>query len=117
MASNAPAFFFKPAPASRARWDNTQDTPLPPEMMVGENPPEGAILDYYLAAPASGTVTLTITRRGRRVDPRVLERRAAAGHDDGQRARVLAGAAAGAADDRRACTASRGISAIPIRRR
>ncbi len=42
-----------PTPASRARWDNTQDTPLPPEMMVGENPPEGAILDYYLAAPAS----------------------------------------------------------------
>ena len=48
MASNAPAFLFKPAPASRARWDNTQDTPLPPEMKVGENPPEGAILDYYL---------------------------------------------------------------------
>ena len=41
MASSAPAFLFKPAPASRARWDNTQDTPLPPEMKVGENPLEG----------------------------------------------------------------------------
>ena len=60
LASNAPAFLFRPSRASRARWDNTQDTPLPPEMVVGENPPEGAILDYYLAAPASGTVTLTI---------------------------------------------------------
>jgi hypothetical protein len=60
LASSAPAFLFRPTPASRARWDNTQDTPLPPEMVVGENPPEGAILDYYLAAPASGTVTLTI---------------------------------------------------------
>ena len=60
MAANAPAFFFAPAPASRARWDNTQDTPLPPEMKAGDNPPEGAILDYYLAAPASGTMTLTI---------------------------------------------------------
>jgi len=60
LASNDPAFLFRPAPASRARWDNTQDTPLPPEMVVGENPPEGAILDYYLAAPASGPVTLTI---------------------------------------------------------
>jgi photosystem II stability/assembly factor-like uncharacterized protein len=60
LASNAPAFLFRPAPASRARWDNTQDTPLPPEMVVGENPPEGAILDYYLGAPTSGTVTLTI---------------------------------------------------------
>jgi photosystem II stability/assembly factor-like uncharacterized protein len=60
LASKAPAFLFRPAPASRARWDNTQDTPLPPEMVVGENPPEGAILDYYLSAQTSGTVTLTI---------------------------------------------------------
>jgi hypothetical protein len=60
IASNAPAHLFKPAPASRARWDNTQDTPLPPEMKVGENPPEGAIIDYYLSAAAPGGVTLTI---------------------------------------------------------
>jgi photosystem II stability/assembly factor-like uncharacterized protein len=59
-ASDAPAFLFKPAPASRARWDNTQDTPLPPEMKVGDNPPEGAIIDYYLPAAASGAVTLAI---------------------------------------------------------
>jgi hypothetical protein len=60
-ASTAPAFFFKPSPASRMRWDNTQDTPVPPEMVVGENPLEGAILDYYLASPASGAITLAIT--------------------------------------------------------
>ncbi len=59
--SRAAAFLFRPAPASRARWDNTQDTPLPPEMKVGDNPPEGAILDYYLPTPAQGAVTLTIT--------------------------------------------------------
>jgi photosystem II stability/assembly factor-like uncharacterized protein len=64
MASKDPAFFFTPAPASRARWDNTEDTPLPPEMKVGDNPPEGAILDYYLAAPASGPVRLTISTTG-----------------------------------------------------
>jgi photosystem II stability/assembly factor-like uncharacterized protein len=63
-ASTAPAFLFRPAPASRARWDNTQDTPLPPEMKVGDNPPEGAILDYYLAAPATGPITLTISTTG-----------------------------------------------------
>jgi photosystem II stability/assembly factor-like uncharacterized protein len=61
VASTAPAFLFRPSPASRVRWDNTQDTPLPPEMKVGDNPPEGAILDYYLAAPASGGVTLAIS--------------------------------------------------------
>jgi photosystem II stability/assembly factor-like uncharacterized protein len=60
MASSAPAFFFKPAPVTRIRWDNTQDTPLPPEMKVGDNPLEGAVLDYYLASPATGDVTLTI---------------------------------------------------------
>jgi hypothetical protein len=59
-ASTAPAALFRPSPASRARWDNTQDTPLPPEMKVGDNPPEGATIDYYLASPASGKVTLTI---------------------------------------------------------
>jgi hypothetical protein len=59
--STAPAFLFRPSPASRARWDNTQDTPLPPEMKVGDNPPEGAILYYYLSAPASGDVTLAIS--------------------------------------------------------
>src|SRR5204862_2840667 len=67
MASTTPAFFFKPATVSRARWDNTQDTPMPPEMKVGDNPPEGAILDYYLRAPASGSVTLTISDRAGRI--------------------------------------------------
>ena len=60
LASTTP-YFFKPEPASRIRWDNTQDTPLPPEMVVGENPLEGAILDYYLPSAATGPITLTIT--------------------------------------------------------
>ena len=104
-------------PASRARWDNTQDTPLPPEMVVGENPPEGAILDYYLPRRRRGPVTLTITDSAGARDPRILERRAAAGHDDGERAGVLADAADRAAGAPPACTASRGTCAIPIRRR
>jgi photosystem II stability/assembly factor-like uncharacterized protein len=57
----SPVFVFKPEPASRIRWDNTQDTPVPPEMVVGENPLEGAVLDYYLAAPASGPISLSIS--------------------------------------------------------
>jgi len=60
-AATGSAFLFRPDTVVRARWDNTQDTPLPPEMVVGENPPEGAVLDYYLPAAATGTVTLTIT--------------------------------------------------------
>jgi hypothetical protein len=61
LASSAPVYLFKPEPASRARWDNTQDTPVPPEMVAGENPLEGAVIDYYLREPASGTVTLSIS--------------------------------------------------------
>ena len=61
LSSTAPAFLFKPEPASRARWDNTQDTPVPPEMVVGENPLEGAVIDYYLPVAATGAVTLAIS--------------------------------------------------------
>src|SRR5205085_2698644 len=62
-ADTAPVHFFAPSPASRMRWDNTQDTPLPPEMKIGDNPLEGAVFDYYLAQPATGPVTLTISDR------------------------------------------------------
>ena len=60
-AATGGVYFFRPEPASRARWDNTQDTPLPPETTTGQNPPEGAILDYYLRTPAHGALTLTIS--------------------------------------------------------
>ena len=60
LASTASAFLFRPSPASRMRWDNTQDTPMPPEMVVGENPLEGAVIDYYLPAAANGVVKLAI---------------------------------------------------------
>ncbi len=51
---------FRPAVALRIRWNQNTDTPLPPEEPAGKNPPDGAMLDYYLAAPASGQVTLRI---------------------------------------------------------
>ena len=52
--SNASALFvFEPAAATRVRWDNNHDTPLPPEVLTGENPPNGAIVDYYLKSRAS----------------------------------------------------------------
>jgi len=66
-ASKAPVFFFTPEPASRARWDNTQDTPLPPEMVVGDNPLEGAVFDYFAHVPArirSAAATLIIIVMG-----------------------------------------------------
>jgi photosystem II stability/assembly factor-like uncharacterized protein len=54
------AFLFKPQVAYRVRWNLNTDTPLPPDEPAGENPPDGAIINYYLRAPASGPVTLEI---------------------------------------------------------
>ncbi len=44
----APAYLFAPPPATRVRWNMFSDTPLPPEEPAGQNPPDGAILDYCL---------------------------------------------------------------------
>ncbi|HYL97125.1 MAG TPA: glycoside hydrolase, partial [Terriglobales bacterium] len=51
---------FQPAPAYRVRRSTYTDTPLPPDEPAGQNPPNGAIIDYFLAQPASGAVTLEI---------------------------------------------------------
>ncbi len=49
--TNASAYLFKPATAVRVRWDMNNDTPLPPETAAAPNPPDGAIVDYYLKSP------------------------------------------------------------------
>jgi photosystem II stability/assembly factor-like uncharacterized protein len=54
------AYLVKPAPAIRVRFGMNDPTPWPLEMPAGENPPPGAILDYFLAADTSGPVTLEI---------------------------------------------------------
>jgi photosystem II stability/assembly factor-like uncharacterized protein len=51
---------FQPATAIRLRNDMNQDTPLPPEMPGGDNPPTGAIFDYYFKTPPSGDVTIAV---------------------------------------------------------
>jgi len=54
------AHLFEPQEATRFRWNRNPDTPLPPEFPAGKNPPDGAIIDYYLAAAAGKSVTLEI---------------------------------------------------------
>jgi photosystem II stability/assembly factor-like uncharacterized protein len=51
---------FTPQTAVRVRWDNYEDTPFPVETPAGENPPDGAILNYYLKNAAASELTLTI---------------------------------------------------------
>ena len=39
---------FKPQDAIRVRWNMNTDTPLPQEEPAGQNPPDGAMIDYVL---------------------------------------------------------------------
>ena len=50
---------FAPSNAYRIQRDTYTDTPLPPDEPAAANPPDGAVLDYYLPAAASA-VTLEI---------------------------------------------------------
>jgi hypothetical protein len=73
-----PAILFKPQVAYRLRRNQNPDTPLPPEIPAARNPPDGAIVDYYLPADASGPVTLEIftsTGQGGHLGPPLLVRR------------------------------------------
>jgi photosystem II stability/assembly factor-like uncharacterized protein len=58
--AGAAAHLFRPQTAVRVRWDMNTDTPLPPDEAAGQNPPDGAIVDYYLGTVATGPVTLEI---------------------------------------------------------
>jgi photosystem II stability/assembly factor-like uncharacterized protein len=64
--AEAAAVLFTPALATRVRWNLNTDTPLPPDEPAAPNPPDGAILDYWLKDAAAGPVTLEILdARGR----------------------------------------------------
>src|SRR6185436_20808964 len=58
--TDADAILFKPQTAYRVRWNMNTDTPLPPDEPAAPNPPEGAIVNYYLKSAATGPVTLEI---------------------------------------------------------
>lgn len=53
------ACLFRPAPVIRVDNNSFPGTPLPPEEPTANNPPDGAILDYFLPAQAN-EVTLTV---------------------------------------------------------
>ena len=58
--STAEATLFAPQNAYRVRWSMYTDTPLPQEEPAGDNPPEGAIINYMLKEKAKGEVVLEI---------------------------------------------------------
>ena len=60
-------FLFKPAAAYRVKRDTNTDTPIPPDEATAENPPDGAVIDYFLPQAASGAVTVEILDASKKV--------------------------------------------------
>ncbi len=54
---------FKPQTALRVRGNLNTDTPLPPDEPAGENPRDGAMIDYFLSEDATGPVAIEIKDR------------------------------------------------------
>ncbi len=59
---NSPTILYYPQTSYRVRWDMWTDTPLPQEEPAGQNPPDAAIIDYYLSGKATN-VTLEIIKK------------------------------------------------------
>ncbi|MBA3960966.1 MAG: glycoside hydrolase [Chthoniobacterales bacterium] len=60
MPNESKTLLFRPQTALRVRWNSNTDTPLPPDEPAGENPPEGAMIEYSLADNLTGAVALEI---------------------------------------------------------
>jgi len=58
---------FKPQDALRVRWNMNTDTPLPQEEPAGQNPPDGAVINYFLKGAVAGPLTLEILDAGGKV--------------------------------------------------
>lgn len=92
---------FTPQAATRVRFSTYPDTPVPPDEPRAPNPPDGAMIDYWLGAPAAGLVTLEILdAKGGLVRRYASDETAAPVTDEGQvprywprPAQVLSGAA------------------------
>jgi photosystem II stability/assembly factor-like uncharacterized protein len=65
-AHNASVLLFEPATAVRIDNDVFLGSPLPPEEPAAKNPPEGAMIDYYLKSPAK-EIKLEIFDSGNRL--------------------------------------------------
>ena len=51
---------LKPSPAIRVRRSTGTDTPIPPDEASGRNPPNGAVIDYYLPQASRGALSIAI---------------------------------------------------------
>jgi photosystem II stability/assembly factor-like uncharacterized protein len=65
---NSDAYLFAPQLTYRVRRNNNTDTPLPPEEPAGKNPPDGAVIDYFLKSASTSPMVIEISdESGRRI--------------------------------------------------
>ena len=55
---------YKPQVAYRVRWNMNTDTPLPQEEPAGQNPPDGAMIDYVLEEDAKDIILRIYDNQG-----------------------------------------------------
>jgi photosystem II stability/assembly factor-like uncharacterized protein len=58
QANTQKIILYEPQSTYRIRWNLNPDTPLPQEEPAGQNPPDGAIIDYYLSSPSEATLEI-----------------------------------------------------------
>ncbi|MEO6254995.1 MAG: hypothetical protein ABIO79_16925, partial [Ferruginibacter sp.] len=61
---NNSAILYKPQTAYRIRWSMYPDTPVPQEEPAGQNPPDGAIINYYLGSNAKNIQLEIVDSKG-----------------------------------------------------
>ena len=74
---------FPPASALRIRWNTNSDTPPPPDEPAGRNPPDGAVIDYYLQSPGPVIIEITEDATGRLVRRYSSDEKPVAATDEG----------------------------------
>jgi photosystem II stability/assembly factor-like uncharacterized protein len=62
--ADRPVELFRPRAAIRVQANIDQDTPFPPEVPHGENPPQGVVVDYYLKQGARNVQLQIFDARG-----------------------------------------------------
>ncbi|MEP6884179.1 MAG: glycoside hydrolase [Gammaproteobacteria bacterium] len=75
-AAHKEAVLLKPSPAVRVMRSTGTDTPIPPDEPTARNPPDGAVIDYYLPHAVKGEVAIEVldsrgilVRRATSTDP------------------------------------------------
>jgi photosystem II stability/assembly factor-like uncharacterized protein len=61
---NSSTILFKPQTTYRVRWSMYPDTPVPQEEPAGQNPPDGAIINYYIGSNANNVQLEIVDSKG-----------------------------------------------------